>query len=411
MSNQLLEQVKSLFNHDVVKLAAGQFGESETVVNKALSGIIPAILGGVAQKVQTPGGASSVFDLLGQASGEGANISEIVGNPQKLSAGWDQVKGLFGTQSDNLLGKLASFTGSKVSTITSLLGMAAPMIFSFLGKFFKEKGIGASGLSHFFEGEKSSLGAALPAGLGLSGIFNHGFGDSSHQKPHIPVIEPEKSSSGNKLLWPLLIFAVLALLIWWIVSNQKKPEVDVPTVSETVEPVVSSVAGTLDSLGNFVYDVGPLKEITLPGGLTINVGVNSSEAKLFNFLNDNSITVDTLDKTKGWISLDRVFFETGKDILRPEFVNQLENIAAILKAFPGSSIKIGGYTDNTGDSALNVTLSSGRALAAYNKLKGLGIDAGRLASEGYGPMHPIATNDTPEGRAMNRRVDLRVTKK
>ncbi|MNY64776.1 putative lipoprotein YiaD precursor [compost metagenome] len=72
---------------------------------------------------------------------------------------------------------------------------------------------------------------------------------------------------------------------------------------------------------------------------------------------------------------------------------------------------MGGYTDNTGDASLNKTLSNDRANAAMQELVKLGIDANRLSAEGYGPEHPIASNDTPEGRAKNRRIDVRVSQK
>jgi OmpA-OmpF porin, OOP family len=74
-------------------------------------------------------------------------------------------------------------------------------------------------------------------------------------------------------------------------------------------------------------------------------------------------------------------------------------------------IKLGGYTDNTGDSVNNVKLSQQRAEAAKAELVSRGIDAKRLSAEGYGPMHPVADNATEEGRARNRRIDVRVTKK
>ena len=113
-----------------------------------------------------------------------------------------------------------------------------------------------------------------------------------------------------------------------------------------------------------------------------------------------------VDKTT-WFSLDRLFFETGKNTLKPESQKQLQNIADIMKAYPTINLKLGGYTDNTGSEETNNKLSQERAEAAMQELINLGVDAARVEAEGYGPQHPIASNDTPEGRAQNRRIDVR----
>lgn len=180
--------------------------------------------------------------------------------------------------------------------------------------------------------------------------------------------------------------------------------------TEEVTSEVEMVAGTVDSLGNFIYNSGEMTPINV-NGTELSVGKNSTEYKLYTFLSDNAMTVDTADKTKGWISLDRVYFEKGKSVLTKESQDQISNLALILKAYPKATVKLGGYTDNTGSEAINVKVSAERAAVAMKALVKEGIDAKRLKSEGYGPAHPIATNDTPEGKAQNRRVDLRITNK
>jgi outer membrane protein OmpA-like peptidoglycan-associated protein len=87
----------------------------------------------------------------------------------------------------------------------------------------------------------------------------------------------------------------------------------------------------------------------------------------------------------------------------------LRNTAAILKAYPQVRVKIGGYADNSGDPAANRRLSEERAMAVMTALKDNGIAPDRLEAEGYGDQHPITDNSTPDGRARNRRVAIRVT--
>ncbi len=86
-------------------------------------------------------------------------------------------------------------------------------------------------------------------------------------------------------------------------------------------------------------------------------------------------------------------------------------MAAILKAYPKVKIKLGGYTDNTGDAAANLQLSDQRAKNVMAELEKLGVDPSRLEAEGYGDEHPVADNNTEEGRQLNRRISLRVTAK
>ena len=85
--------------------------------------------------------------------------------------------------------------------------------------------------------------------------------------------------------------------------------------------------------------------------------------------------------------------------------------AAVLKAYPDVNVKVGGYTDTTGDPTANRTLSQQRADAVRQALVGKGIAAKRMVAEGYGSDHPVGDNATEEGRAQNRRIALRVTKK
>ena len=73
-------------------------------------------------------------------------------------------------------------------------------------------------------------------------------------------------------------------------------------------------------------------------------------------------------------------------------------------------IEIAGYTDNTGDPAANVTLSQQRADSVRAALVSAGVDPSMLVAKGYGSANPMATNDTPEGKFRNRRIEYRVVK-
>jgi len=231
------------------------------------------------------------------------------------------------------------------------------------------------------------------------------------------LTEKEGGKKGTPWWWWILLLLLLLLLLFllWKKCSGKNDATAIDVIAPTI-PVASAVdniKGKLDTLtNNFIYDTGDTVTVKLPDGTDWRVAQNSSEYKLFTFLNSPDVKVDTLDKTKGWITLDRLYFETGKSNLTPESENQLKNIAMILKLFPNSKIKMGGYTDNTGTDEINMPLSTERAKVTADKLISLGINADRVTSEGYGSQHPICpANDTPECRAMNRRIDVRVTQK
>lgn len=194
---------------------------------------------------------------------------------------------------------------------------------------------------------------------------------------------------------------------------ERKGEYAVPADegATTLVETGSEVASKLDADGNYIYDVGGNTEIKLPDGTALTVGENSTENKLFGMLSNPDFSVSD-DKTQGWVTFDRVYFQTGKADLTETSKAQVENIIAILKAFPDATVKIGGYTDNTGSEDVNMKVSSERAQTVANGIIVGGVDASRVANEGYGQNHFVCeANDTDECRAQNRRVDIRVTKK
>jgi len=153
--------------------------------------------------------------------------------------------------------------------------------------------------------------------------------------------------------------------------------------------------------------LGDFFKTKLPNGVELNIPRFGIENKLLTFIQDSSKPVD--DTT--WFNFDRLLFDTGKATLQPSSEEQLNNIAEIMKAYPNVHIKLGGYTDNTGDATANQALSEARAKNVMDALAGKGVDASRMESEGYGDQHPVADNSTEEGRAQNRRIALRVTQK
>jgi uncharacterized repeat protein (TIGR01451 family) len=103
---------------------------------------------------------------------------------------------------------------------------------------------------------------------------------------------------------------------------------------------------------------------------------------------------------------EEIHFEFDRDVIRRESWPILKELASVLRQYPTLRIRIEGHTDSVGTDSYNQRLSERRALAVYDFLVGLDIDKDRMNWAGYGESRPIATNDTPEGRAMNRRTEF-----
>ena len=106
------------------------------------------------------------------------------------------------------------------------------------------------------------------------------------------------------------------------------------------------------------------------------------------------------------VTLGDVLFETGETQLRPEAMESLVEVVDLLQSEPDKDIRIEGHTDSTGNSEANLKISQQRADSVLEALVSLGVEAARITAAGMGQDFPIASNDSEDGRAQNRRVDV-----
>ncbi|GJQ06387.1 potassium transporter [Capnocytophaga cynodegmi] len=234
------------------------------------------------------------------------------------------------------------------------------------------------------------------------------------------VGDPFKDTSGPSMNILIKLTCLVGLVIAPILGGHTSTANDLPLSKvelnqENVSDIVqkeevseNSDKELLDAYGNYKYDVGEVSMLNLPDNNGLQVGLNSSERKIVNLLLDENFDIER-DAKQNWITLDRTYFKSGSDELTSDSDAQLMNIVTILKAFPKAGLRVGGYTDNSGDAQKNIELSKRRAESVKMKLVALGASESQLSAEGYGDRHPICPeNDTPECRAKNRRVDVRL---
>lgn len=106
---------------------------------------------------------------------------------------------------------------------------------------------------------------------------------------------------------------------------------------------------------------------------------------------------------------ENVTFDFNSTILKPAFRPDLQNVANTLKDYPSTFVDIYGHTDSVGSAEVNQRISEQRAQTVANTLVTMGVQQARIATRGYGFTMPVASNDTEQGRAQNRRVEIRLS--
>ena len=118
---------------------------------------------------------------------------------------------------------------------------------------------------------------------------------------------------------------------------------------------------------------------------------------------------DTRNKllTEGKLVTYGIYFDVNKDVVKPESYGTLKDIAAVLNENPAVKVKIVGFTDSDGNDAANLDLSKRRAAAVKAELaKSFNVDGSRIETDGMGEGQPVAPNDSPSNKALNRRVEF-----
>src|SRR5690606_4729194 len=118
---------------------------------------------------------------------------------------------------------------------------------------------------------------------------------------------------------------------------------------------------------------------------------------------------ETPDGTGILVNLPDVTFAVDSTQISPSFRATLDEVAASLQKYPNSLVDVMGHTDSTGSESYNLDLSRRRAESVATYLTSRGVSRARLATIGYGEQYPRADNATEQGRALNRRVEIRIT--
>jgi OmpA-OmpF porin, OOP family len=438
MSFNILDAVKGHFSSDLIGKAASFLGESEGGVSKAVGGILPTVLSGLASKAASSDGANEVAKMAGDAHNSGflGNIGGFFSDGGGLLAkGAGLLSSLFGNKVGGIVDAISGFAGIKGSSVNSLLSLAAPVALGSLGKHAADNNLGASGIGSLLSSSSSSWSSLLPSGLGslvgglgLGGVTN-AFSSASGKVEDAAgkvggyatgAAEEVAERSGGALKWllPLLLLGGLGAGAWyWFNNKSKAPEgTDKVVTGDTTNKGGAAVAVpkiTIDSVTGVVnYDLGALSDLELPGGAKLTgVAKDGFENTLVGFIKTG--TIDTVNKKANWFTLHDVQFVSGKTTYATDkALAQIKNVGAILKAYPNVTLKLGGYTDISGIAANNKALSQSRADQVKKDLLANGATANQIAEAvGYGSEFAEAKDGDKEGMARDRKTSAKVASK
>ena len=395
-TSSILDALTRALGQTTFSRAAATYGESEPGVTKAFTVAVAAAL---APLVARSGEAQFTRRLLSAVREIPPDVT-LLDEPDRLFNRTPRVVEetgpvamlrslIFGGNMQTITDGISRASGVKPATAASLFSIALPTVLGYLSRLVVREDLDADRLGQRLANERTPLAAVLPVNLGS--LLSLGTDPAGPGARAAPVVRSSVSHSAPvdarspSRVWAVALLALAGLVGLYALYGRR-----------TVSP-----AGTPGAIGTAGY----LARV-LPDGTSIRMPAESAEAMLLSFLESPApIDGDT------WHELERVTFETDSATLRAQSREQLSNVAAILAAYPRVRVKIGGYTDNSGDSAANQRLSQSRADAVSSDLVARGVAVNRLESEGYGSAHPVADNDTPEGRAKNRRVAIRALSK
>jgi outer membrane protein OmpA-like peptidoglycan-associated protein len=396
-----MESVVGAITPDLTSPLTAQFGVSEEAAVTALKTSAAAMLTVLAAKANDLTFLKGIYTLLTGA--DAMAVATGVGSygyasPVASVTPAAFLNQLFGINLGSVEANVASASAIPVPAAGAMLTTAAPLVLEALSRRIETGGLSIGAFASALTAELPSLRRLLPATFSVPGLSIPP-GLAIPSQAEISPSTDDRTPGAAGWLWPVLIAGAILIgaLVWYFdrVDTAGAPPVASSFIPDSATPPPPAVP-----LGSFL-------KRKLPGGFELNIPENGIENKLINFIEDPSRPVD---KTT-WFDFDRLLFATGSASLEPASTEQLTNIAAILQSYPKVDIRIGGYTDNTGDPAVNLTLSQERATTVMGELAKLDVDPSRMDAKGYGEEHPVADNATEAGRALNRRISLRVTAK
>lgn len=448
MEYTLASTVQVAFRDEMLEHLTQETHEAPMALRLTFQRAIPVVVQALTGRASGPEGPEAVWKLSREAYGASVLEPTTPENEQAWARRGDALmRGLLGESYHFTALRLATAGGVAVPAAERALSAAAVATLGVIGEHSQEQNFSPPALAAWLIREGGDLGETPASTTGVPAAMVASVAAPVSPAPVADPIRPLPNAAAgtwapvggghtytpaapgtgsNSARWPWGLLLLVAVVLGYLFGNQRGTVPAPPlslaaTSASATEPLSARAAAAPapngpngrydDASGNYIYDTGQPLILRLADGTTQKVGANSTENRLYMFLADPAQQVDSVNRTKGWINFDRVYFEPGATTLTDESFMQLRNVASILNTFPNSVVKIGGYTDSTGAPLKNFQLSEERAKTAMLAIAGMGVDINRVQAKGYGGKYFITPNTTAEGRALNRRISIRVLKK
>lgn len=463
MSFNLVELIKGQLSPVVVSKLANQLGESESGVAKAISGLLPVVLGGLVENSSK----DSVLDVIKNPQNQNI-LGDLLNTNNGVVSGL--LQNIFGDKVGGLINGISSFSGVESSKVNSLLGVVTGAGVGSISKVVSENNLDVRGITSLIDSQKDSIAGLMPEGLSLPALGLGGFfaslpalggiadavgnvaekvgniagnvgnvagdvagkvsdvagnvgdlaGDVAGKVGNVAETTVKEGSSLIKWLLPLLLLLLGGAFLFKKCGKDKGAEAtttEVVGAEATAEGDNAGVDGettdveladeTETTVGDRV-----LEEIDL-NGTKLKVYANGLESQIINFLKDGNYEKLSDEELKEkWFDFDNVTFVFGKtNQITEESKGQLQNLATVLKTYPNTKVKIGAYTDKKGGEEGNLKISQERAGFIKSELTRLGVGAQVESAEGYGEKFAkVDENASDEERKADRKISIRFVK-
>lgn len=438
MATNLLESLKSSLGMDLAEHSANFFGEEQQNTRSAVNGTFAAILAGMIQRVSYDKGAKDLHKILKSEDVREYDIQDIfTRSPQTVNGmvnrGTHFLPSIYPGRFREASNAVAEDSSVKKLTSSKMMKICAPLMLSTLGKQVQEGNLDVNGLKSLLNGQKAGVKSALSdkffhsAELSAFGWTKKEVVKEEVKKKAKPI--PKKKEKVEKIIEPivetpiidetagraatggmslfkwLLPLILIAGLLWFVVArgcNGVAPTqiVKVAPIEAATTAATGAVAAATTAVTNAF---GKVNEAAMGALNSISFAAGSAGEQMMSFIKGGA-------NGEGRFRFNNLTFASGSANIDGTSGLEVDNMAAILNAYPEVKVKLEGFTDSQGDPTANQLLSQNRAEAVKTRLVGLGISTDRITTQGYGADNPVADNDTAEGRAQNRRIEVVVVK-
>lgn len=422
------ETIKASITPQMVKAASDNLHEDQKKVSSAASMIMSALLVKFIDRGETPqindtireAGHSELYDkrsqiFTGATVDGGMNIGERLENE------------LIGRDNKNFPAAVAAESGMTTSGAERLTRWVAAALAAYFGDKVVHGNTSMSSIMSDLRSERASIVKDVPVKVaraaGISGACNSNTTAAAAAGKNTK--KPDKKN--NWWIWLIIAVIVIIIIILSVRScDRKKADRDVVRTETTMNDRndrrdrdmqtsqnMQNTQNTQNMQNNRNNGNLTFVQHRLPDGQVIEVAEGGCEDCMMKYLKSNAYKNATNEElSKEWIQFDNIDFKHDSETqLEGNSMQQLDNIAKILKNYPDVKIKIGGLADKTGGKAINYEISKKRADYIKSILVKDGINANRISTEGFGKdLATVPADATDAQRAIDRSIAMRFTK-